>query len=570
LKPRAFHGLIQHSFALQLAKEHRPFGGSDTEGRIKEHFALQASGGAAFDVRSVCNPAIQDCPEGMRRATDIAEHSPLVRFGGTTVKPLRISFSGAAGDPSDPALPSAFKWAGRGKHPSDGRQDGPTFIFGGVNPETGKVECTDYLVEQSGCGTEAQSISSSLLEILAHKRSRLFGLALASRIVSVMLPHAVLIPVEGAKSEESWFVQPLVSFVRDGQKRTELRSSYSLTLLLIPITPTGFAERTMTDREIDLNVNAGWSLASVPTRTKPPRFRASGPLLEYLPRLASPFDLAALLRQSGAEEGGKCEESLTLRQGTEILAFGLGLRLVQGSRGRATERTVRAMADDVVTSLGSARVSSVLVIGGITEDGIREEKAASRKKHHALMAKISRETRAPKGDGYRNYDLDRAFADDATYAVGVVPAKRCLVVSCAAEAQHGWYQSGLMQAGSLTHMTIGAATAIGTLRAIDRDLEGLKAKDPRKIADIDREIAADLREIYDLDITSEEYRSLYRLLRKRLGITRDYKALQDKMATLYRSMSTRHAVKSQRQLNVLTAAIVGLSVLILLADIFFK
>jgi hypothetical protein len=124
-----------------------------------------------------------------------------------------------------------------------------------------------------------------------------------------------------------------------------------------------------------------------------------------------------------------------------------------------------------------------------------------------------------------------------------------------------------MQAGSLTHMTIGAATAIGALRSIDRDLEGLETEDPGKIANIDGEIATDLREIYDLDITSEEYRSLYRLLRKRLGITKDYKALQDKMATLYRATSTRHEVKAQKHLKQLTVAIVVLSVLILLAGI---
>jgi len=564
----SFNGLIQHSFSLRLAKERRPFVGPDTQSRIRERFSLPASGGNAFAVRPVCELPTRDIDRAGETAR-IADHSPLVRSGKTSVQPLPMSFSLADGGNSDPGLPSAFAWAKNKTGKLDPRQEGPTFVFGEVDPdpETEKPERNEYLVERSGCATEPQELSSSLLEVLAHKRSRLFGLALASRIVSVMLPHAVLIPVERDKSEGAWFVQPLVSFVRDGQDRTEFRNSYSLTLLLIPITPTGFRERRMTDDEIDLTINAGWSLASVPTRTKPPRFRASGPLLEYLPRLAAPCDPAALLHQPGDEGEGKCGESLTLRQGTEILAFGLGLRLAQGSGGRATERTVRGIADDVVTSLGSARVSSVLVICDITEDGIRKEKGASRKKHHALMAKISRETRAPKGDGYRNYDLDRAFVDDATYVVGVVPAKRCLVVSCATNAQHGWYQSGLMQAGSLTHMTIGAATAIGTLRAIDRDLEGLELADPSKIAEIDGEIATDLREVYDLDITSEEYRTLYRRLCVHLGITRDYKALQDKMKTLHRSTSTKHEVRSQYLLAALTTAIVILSVMILVATV---
>lgn len=329
----------------------------------------------------------------------------------------------------------------------------------------------------------------------------------------------------------------------------------------------------MTCKEIDRTVNAGWGLAAVPTREKPLRFQASGPLLDYLPRLTAPFDPTILLQPPGTNStsrAGACGGPLTLRQGTEVLAFGLGLRLAQGSVGRATERTIRRIGDDVVTSLGSARVSSVLVVDDITAADIGRGKAPP-KEHCALMAKISRETRPPlKRAGYRKYRLDRAFVDDKTYVAGVVPAKRCLVVSCAAEAQHGWYQSGLMQAGSLTHMTIGAATALGTLRAIDRDLEGLEAEDPSKIAKIDGEIATDLREIYDLDITSEEYRSLYRLLRKHLGITRDYQALQDKMTTLYRATSTKHEVRSHRQLNVLTAAIVGLSVLILIVDIFLK
>ncbi|HVQ58298.1 MAG TPA: hypothetical protein VMS60_05245 [Solirubrobacterales bacterium] len=565
MPPSAFHGLIQHSFALRLAKKHSPFVGSSIEARIGERFALPASGGAAFDLRSVRDR----CP------ADAADHSPLVRNGRTTVQPLRISFSGADGGPPVPDLPSAFEWAGEGKGKIDQRQEGPTFVFAGADPETGKVECNDYLVEQSGCPAEAQSISSTLLEILAHKRSRLLGLALANQIVSVLLPHAVLTPAdEGGRQtiDKSWFVQPLVSLIRDGGTKTEFRDSYSLTLLLIPITDSGYGKREMTRGEIDRTVNAGWGLATVPTREKPSRFQASGPLLDYLSRLTAPFDPTTLLRPPDAPGAGRCGGPLTLRQGTEVLAFGVGLRLAQGSLGGANERTVRRIGDDVVTALGSARVSSVLVVDkGLTEKDIVGEEKAPLKKHRALMAKISRETRRPpKRARSRKHRLDRAFVDDKTYVVGVVPAKRCLVVSCAAESQHGWYQSGLMQAGSLTHMTIGAATAIGTLRAIDRDLECLEAADPSRIAEIDGEIATDLREVYDLDITSEEYRSLYRLLREHLGITRDYKALQDKMATLYRATSTKHEVKSQRQLNWLTGAIVALTVLIVIIEVFFK
>lgn len=569
--PPAFHGLIQHSFALRLTKRHEPFAGPGYLAQIRERFAFPADEGGAFEVEPVCEPAIQDGSGGNCRDGHIAEHSPLVRFGRTSVHPLGIGFSGADGSSADPPLPPAFKWAEKGEDPTDPRQDGPTFVFGRVCPETGRVECNDYLVRPPGCETETEALSRSLLEILAHKRSRLLGLALANRILSVMLPHAVLTPVgkdDKTTADGSWFVQPLVSLIRDGQVKTGLRDSYSLTLLIVPIASGGFGKRTMTGEEIDRTVNAGWGLATTPTREKPPRFRPSGPLLDYLPRLAAPVDPATLLRPSGSTRADAPGGSITLRQGTEVLALGLGLRLAQGSTGRATEQTIRRIGDDVVTSLGSARVSSVLVVDDLSEEEIFRKKEPPRRQR-ALMAEISRETRPPgKPSGYRKYRLDRAFVDDRTYIVGVVPAKRCLVVFCSAKDQHGWYQSGLMQAGSLTHMTIGAATAIGTLRAIDRDLEELAPDSPEKIAVIDDEIATDLCEIYDLDITSEEYRSLYRLLSERLGIRRDYEALQDKMTTLYRATSTRHEAAEQKRLNQQTFIFAVLTLLVGILAIF--
>jgi len=129
-------------------------------------------------------------------------------------------------------------------------------------------------------------------------------------------------------------------------------------------------------------------------------------------------------------------------------------------------------------------------------------------------------------------------------------------------------ESALMQAGSVAHMAIGAATAIGTMREIDQRLEFLEGgADPTKIAKIDAEIASDLAEIYDLDITRESYRAVYQRLRDRLGISRDYKTLQDRMEMLYRATSTFHEDKEERMLVVLTAAIVLLSVFILIGTV---
>jgi hypothetical protein len=574
LTPPAFHGLIQHSFALRLPKKRQPLANTNGFRQVQKLFALPGNGGSAFQVKAVGADSLED----EARMAQIAEHSPLVRSGETTVHPLSIRFSGATGRCSDPDLPPAFGWAGtRGGNP-DPRQDGPTFVFGKVNPSTGKGECNDYLVERSGCGSEARSISWSLLEILAHKRSRLLGLALANRIVSVMLPHAVLTPTEdsgssttSSGSDRSWFVQPLLSFIRDGQVKTKFRDSYSLTLLLVPVDACGYGDREMTAEEIDWTVNAGWGLAAVPTRKRPPRFQARGPLCEYLTRFAAPLDPATLLwppEGDSAPGAGVDGGSFTLRQGTEVLAFCLALKLAQGATGNASQERRHRIGDDVVTSLGSARVSSVLVVDDdLTVKKIREEDRDSLQNHRGLMVRLARETRPPNEDEYGKFRLDRPFVDDSAYVVGVVPTKRCIVVSCARNAQYGWYQSGLMQAGSITHMTIGAATALGTLCAIDRDLEKLEAEDPSKIADIDDEIATDLREIYDLDITSESYRRLYRLLRKRLGVIRDYKALEEKMEALYRATSTRHEIKAQRQLYGLTVVIGVLTLLIVVVDV---
>jgi hypothetical protein len=559
--------LIQHSFALRLPERHQPFARAGNLKRIQERFALAADRGAAFDVKSVCDP---HSPLGVKGDTAASDHSPLVEHGKTTVHPLPVDFP--------TRLPSAFQWAEMGTEEPNCRRNEPKLIFAEISPKTGQVSCNDFLVERQGCDLHAQLISWTLLKIIAHKRSRLLGLALANRVVSVMLPHAVLTQVDddgrietSAGQDRSWFVQPLASFIRDGRVKSEFRDSYSLTLLLIPVTGKEYRQREMTRREIDRTVNAGWGLAMTPTDAKLTRFQARGPLVEYLQRLNKQCDPTSLLRPSDSgtsSETGGCGESLTLRRCTEVLAFGLGLRLVQGSGGKTIKRTRRRIGDDVVTSLGSARVSSVLVLDKITRKQIRKGKNGPLRGHRNLIATLSRATRVPAhAQGYRKYRLDRPFVDDDTYVAGVVPTKRCLVVSCTAEAQHGLSESGLTQAGSLTHMTIGAAIAIGALRAVDRDLEEMEAADPRKIAAVGGEIAIDLCEIYDLDITSEAYRNLYRLLRKRLGITRDYKTLQSKMEALYRATSTEHEVKTQARLVWLTAWIVALSLLILIGTI---
>ena len=331
----------------------------------------------------------------------------------------------------------------------------------------------------------------------------------------------------------------------------------------------------MSECEIKWMVNAGWSLASSPWPATIPRFSVRGPLPRYVLRL-SQFDMASMPR-SLAEfgcppedcAGRKCS-SLTLRQATEATAFGVALSMARDPADREVRRRI---GDDVVTSLGSARVSMVVVVDpSLVKHEVKKpmKKGGPPGRLECLTRTLAGETRTPRRwsvPEQRKYRLDRPFVDEDTYVFGVLPQNRCVVIASAVDAQHGRRESGLMQATSAAYMTIGAATAIGTLRAIDHDLERVGDSEPEKIAGIEREIAANLHEIYDLDITREVYRHLYRRLRDRLGITRDYKTLQDKMQALYRATATRYEGKAQVRLTRLTAAIVVLSVLILIGTI---
>jgi hypothetical protein len=188
----------------------------------------------------------------------------------------------------------------------------------------------------------------------------------------------------------------------------------------------------------------------------------------------------------------------------------------------------------------------------------------------SLMKSLALGTRTPDRwtpKERRKYLLDRSFVDSDDHAVAILPANRCLLITYAEKEKRNDPVALLSLVAGATFMTVGTATAIGMMRAIDRSLERLEREDPREIAKIDAEIAADLHEIYDLDISNETYRNLYRRLCQRLGVTRDYQTLQDKMQTLYRATSIRHDDREQKQLVWLTAAIVVLSVMILIGTV---
>lgn len=555
------YGLIQHSFALALTKPHKPFRGRTNTERVSERFALPEGSGKPHRVERVC--------EGAHYGGDeLATHSPLAEHGLTTVGSLRMELLKHSEDSSD-AIPHALDWPPRKRSKARDDYEVPRSIFFDGYDDERDPSVNDFWVRPLSQDRDSPSakVSRALLEVLAHKRSRLFGFALANRIVTVMLPHAVAHASRKGAEGHEWFMQPFVSFIRGGHDRGRLRGTYSLTFLLVPVVAKGLMSRKMSLAEIKAMMVAGWGYAAARPEQSLSKFELLGPLLDYLTALAR-FDIHGL--------GGKASEpkdEFTLRQAIERVAFGTALSMAQGSSGRVDLRAARRLGNQVIVALGSARVSSLVVVDNdLTGRKVRRPTSATHPfpgKLRDLMRALSEPLRPPQGRDAAagEHRLDRPFVDDDLYVTGVLPAKRCLIVVSRDGGQWGSQESALMQAGSVAHMTIGAATAIGTLRAIDNRLEFLDRADPKGIAEIDREIAGDLAEIYDLDIRRESYREIYRHLRERLGIARDYKTLQDKMQSLYRATSTLHEVKTQARIVWLTAAIVLLSVFIFIGTI---
>lgn len=564
-----FNGLIQHSFALRLADRPQPFGGRSTFETVAERFGgLVDGGGHWFNVA-----ALHDRTAGV--ATSPAAHSLLVTANPelTTVRPGPVKVLGGA------ELPPALSWAGPGERPFDPedrcgeRSARPRMIFAKFEEKYRQISTNDFLVETWEHGVEgkrSEQTASSLLEAVAFRRSQLFGLAISNRFVNVMLPCATLTPSDGVIDDQKGplILLALVSLMRDGRDHREFRRMYSLTLYVLPVrSAEDWSAREMDSVEIESLVNAGWGLADAIPSEAVPKYKFRGPLHDYVTCLARP-GATHLLTRAEAEEG------LSLRMVTEMIAYGVALRMAQGSRGGASDMTKRSIGNDVVTTLCTARVSAALVVDRDLKPGNVEvpistvDPPGSLKR---LMKTLAPGVRVPEEwtpAQRRKYRLDRPFVDSKNHAVGIIPANRCLLVAYVPKELRSDRVPLLSLVAGVTFMTVGAATAIATLRSIDRDLEQLEREDPRKIAEIDGEVATDLHEIYDLDISNETYRNLYRRLRDRLGITRDYKILQDKMQTLYRATTTYHDDREQKQLNWLTAAIVVLSVLILIVTIF--
>src|ERR1700722_751213 len=82
-----FNGLIQHSFALRMDDDRRPFHGRDVYERVAERFSIPPSdGNAEFRMRPVGEPVDR------HSIRDVAPQSPLVQHDLTTVYPRRMTF----------------------------------------------------------------------------------------------------------------------------------------------------------------------------------------------------------------------------------------------------------------------------------------------------------------------------------------------------------------------------------------------------------------------------------------------------------------------------------------------
>ncbi len=562
-----FNGLVQHSFALRLPDAHHPFDGHSTGETVAERFEAVTAEGDRFGV-------VATRVDG---GADAVAHTLLARTDLTSVVPSSV---GALADDTPwqgcEERYQALSWAGPGEIVEGAgqwrrdRSARPRMIFARREGGSERIVENDFLVQvpEPDAGVPGAKVARHLLDAVAYRRSQLFGLAISNRFVNVMLPCATLTP-RGEAAAGPLLLLALVSLMRDGADQREFRRMYSLTLYALPVqSADDCCPRAVSKREIESLVNAGWGLADAIPRAAVPAYGFAGPLRRYVKHLAGQ-GATALLNQVEEEE----QRGLSLRMVSELIAYAVALRMAQGSRGKALDSTKRAIGDDVVTTLGTARVSAALVVDPeleperVTAPISWTDPPGSLK---SLLETLSPATRVPATwdpAQRRKLRLDRPFVDSGNHAAGVIPANRCLVVAYVRREVRSDPVPLLSLVAGVTFMTAATATAIGTLRSIDRDLERLEREGPRKIAEIDGEVATDLHEIYDLDISNETYRNLYRRLRDRLGITQDYKTLQEKMQTLYRATSTFHDEREQKQLAWLTAGIVILSVLILIGTI---
>lgn len=571
---RERHGFIQHSFAVRIPRHLRPLYAHedvpDAHRLLRTIF--QTSDFVLGEAEMTHRPG----------SNEPWDHSLLVRHRQTTIEPRPFPFKDAFSG-KEKKLPKAVSWSESGCPPTRPTADPwQGFVIGGVDRPR-ETPRKDFLVQRTGGpqGGEGAALSRLLCQLLAHRRSRLFGLPLAREMINVLLPHAVLKSLAQNEDEDrGWVVQPTLSLSYVYGSRG-FRPIFSFSLFLFPCETykPDLPARRMSGDEMHDSVRNQWPLATAFDVEDRVRYTVSGPLGSYLAAAAGPamesLDLRPREESWTAGVGDNFGAGkLTLRMFTEATLFAITLRMTTGTSRLPAKRVRKTIGDNLLTTLSASRVSSVVVIddncdcAGARQPAEEPDEGADASLScvRAEVARaIARPYRVPAQTGNTaedTYRLDRDFFDTDYYTLAVLPANRCVLMVADRCAQHGLESSALLEAGWTAYMVIGVATATGMIRSVFRDISGSDRSTPDSIADIEREAMVELHETYDLEIMSEAYRRRYRKLRKHLGITAEFKAISDKLEALYRETSTRFEGKSERRLQLLTWATAILSAVI--------
>ena len=558
---RSFHGVIQHSFALQLphAREFR-----ETSGWLPRR-GRQAKSSASFSARQ-------------RKYHERAHKQLLSLFedptGGFEFKfPADLAAAGLG--PVESSRPGAYSWLLRERHArldpqplallqrdGTGRLPPPLswaeasahqpvstwqgFIFaqrGTARRITGfepPIANDMLLGEVDARVCDAEDVSRVLFQLWAHWRSRLFGVSLANRFFNVFLPHAVL-SLEGLAEHEdagavarspdtegSLLVQPFVSLVREPD-RSRCRRTSTFTVLLIPIRGRAdgsrVEQREMSLREIEGSVRGSWGLAAERLGANRRRFFLDGPLRRYCANIEHELP----------------DGPLSVREWTESLMYCTSRMRRDRLRRRRHFRSVpddEELGDKVLTSVASSRVSAMTVVDAdLKRQDVREWHEINPRLEQApmlpgalpdLLRAVSGRIYLGQGSCYR---LDRPFLDRDSYAEVAVPVTRSLITTTTPDSQERYEGSALMQSVISGYMVLGAATAQSLIRSSYHEIEA--HSDPKQFGEISKEFTRDFHEIYDLDIVWESYKRTYRAILEQFEIMHDYKALHGKLEMLF-------------------------------------
>lgn len=601
----SFHGVIQHSFALQLTRagEFR-----ETSGWLPRR-ARQARSSASFSalqykhqqraykrLRTVFEDrtgafAFKHPGEfhggagGVHGACPPGDYSWLIRERHTGLDPQSLALL----EDTRESLPAPLR---RAEHdpsetdPSsaDGRKSEPPTWQGLVFAQRSKSSfaagpartiANDLLLAEidSKASAESQQTAEILFELWAHWRSRLFGVSLAHRFFNIFLPHATLelahpiddpTPKSGVGStsgEGAWLLQPFVSLVREPD-RSHCRRTFTFTVLLLPIDQKGSAvapeARPMSLLEIEASVRRAWGLAASRNGANRRPFRLDGPLRRYCENVGH----------------GLPEEALTIRQWTEAALY----RTTQLRRDRMQSRRVQPtrrnpsdcdLGDKVLTALASSRVSAVTVLDKeLHREAVRgyhEAREENEAPEGLFPGSLPDLIRAVSGRTYlapvASYRVDRPFLDRDTYAECAVPAARTLITSTTQCSQQRYEDSYLLQSVFSGYMALGAATAQALIRGSYHEIEA--NTDPKQFGEISKEFRRDFHEIYDLDIVWESYKRTYRSILEQFDIMNDYEALRRKLEMIFNATVAEFTEWQHTRLWFLTLVLILATVLLI-------